>query len=219
MSKIVIYPGKGDQWFWRLKDGNHKIIAVGGEGFESEASVRKSVANVLSEVSENSPIVPEDDEKDGSAHTRFAYFVGEDDQYYWHLQNKGNNRKIASGGEGFASKGNVIRSLENVRQEIAAGPVVVSEGDTGEAPDDKSRSKSYVLIVNSEEKEWDGSKISFAEIVDLALGEYLEGVDSVAYTVQYVCGPRENGEGVLVEGREVRVKDGMQFNVSKTDRS
>lgn len=33
----------GDEWRWRLKAGNHEIIANGGEGFTTKAACLKSI--------------------------------------------------------------------------------------------------------------------------------------------------------------------------------
>lgn len=38
------------QWYWRLKAGNHEIMAIGGEGFSSEQSISKSIENVKLEI-------------------------------------------------------------------------------------------------------------------------------------------------------------------------
>lgn len=33
-----IYQGANEQWYWRLKSGNHQVVAIGGEGYSSKQS-------------------------------------------------------------------------------------------------------------------------------------------------------------------------------------
>jgi uncharacterized protein YegP (UPF0339 family) len=47
-SKLQLYQDKKDEWRWRLKASNGRIIASGGEGFSSRSSCHKSVLNVWS---------------------------------------------------------------------------------------------------------------------------------------------------------------------------
>jgi 3-phosphoglycerate kinase len=74
------------------------------------------------------------------------------------------------------------------------------------------------LIVNSREKQWDKRKISFEQIVSLALGSWVNNPNSVV-TVTFDRGPKENQEGSMVEGDVVFVKNKMIFNVTPTDKS
>ncbi len=34
---------KNDQWYWRLRARNYQSVAIGGEGFSSEAVCRESI--------------------------------------------------------------------------------------------------------------------------------------------------------------------------------
>ena len=80
-------------------------------------------------------------------------------------------------------------------------------------------SETVTVIVNTRMKAVDkNEEISFEEIVSLAYddnpptGPYLE------FTVMYRRG-QGNKDGSLVAGQTVKVKDGMVFSVSATDRS
>lgn len=42
---------------------------------------------------------------------KLKYFKGQDGQWYWHLTAK-NNHIIATGGEGYASRRNVVRAVK-----------------------------------------------------------------------------------------------------------
>lgn len=75
-----------------------------------------------------------------------------------------------------------------------------------------------IIIVNGEEKEVQKEKISYEEVIILAFGSYNDSQD-VAYTIMYFRGNNEKPNGFLLKGKEVNVKKGMKFNVSKTNRS
>ena len=61
--------------------------------------------------------------------------------------------------------------------------------------------------------------LTFADIVELAYGHPPEGGDTIKYTITYKRGHGEKPEGTLVEGDSVKGKEGMIFNVTRTDKS
>lgn len=74
------------------------------------------------------------------------------------------------------------------------------------------------IIVNARPKIVIEEDISFTEIVALAFETPPTG-ENVTFTIAYRNGPLENQEGCLSEGRYVRVREGMIFNVTATDKS
>jgi hypothetical protein len=74
------------------------------------------------------------------------------------------------------------------------------------------------ITINTKPFEVAKEEITFEEIVTLAFGPTPPG-DSVAFTVTYRRGHGDKPSGSLVEGASVKVKDGMIFNVTKTDKS
>jgi hypothetical protein len=79
--------------------------------------------------------------------------------------------------------------------------------------------KSRVVIVNGRERTVEASVLSFAEVVALAFDPVPEGPNWV-FTVTYRRGHGEKPEGSMTAGAEpVKVKEGMVFNVSATDKS
>ncbi len=78
--------------------------------------------------------------------------------------------------------------------------------------------KLYNIIVNGEEKEFEGKNISYIEVVALAFGNASNN-DRTIYTVTYARGHGNKPEGSMVAGDSVRVKEGMVFNVVRTDKS
>ena len=76
--------------------------------------------------------------------------------------------------------------------------------------------KTYSIIVNGRPREVTEHTLTYLEVVHLAYpGE--QPSESVVYTVTY-SNPHGT-EGSLVEGQNVNVKDGMIFNVRRTDKS
>jgi len=83
----------------------------------------------------------------------------------------------------------------------------------------KHEEKTVTIIVNGRAKTWPkNSEISFEEVVKLAFDNPQTG-DGVQYTVQYTRGEGHKPSGTLVEGQSVKVKDGMEFDVTPTNRS
>lgn len=78
--------------------------------------------------------------------------------------------------------------------------------------------KTFRLIVNLEEKLVVKKKQSFDEIVKLAYPVPPPG-PTPDYTVGYRKGPPANPKGSLVQGQHVKVKDGMIFDVTPSDKS
>ncbi len=78
--------------------------------------------------------------------------------------------------------------------------------------------KEITIIVNTREKKWDKKEISYKEVVVLAFGSYSDD-PNVMYTVTYSKGERPHQDGSLVKGESVKVKDGMIFNVTQTNKS
>ena len=79
--------------------------------------------------------------------------------------------------------------------------------------------KTITIIVNTRPKQWTARDISFDQVVSLAYdGNPPSGPDWV-FTVTYRKGEDGKKEGTMVEGDTVRVKDGMVFNVTATNKS
>lgn len=52
-----IYQGSNGHWYWRLRDGNHKTIADGSEGYTTKDSVVRAVNNVVDAVRNSDPTI------------------------------------------------------------------------------------------------------------------------------------------------------------------
>jgi len=80
------------------------------------------------------------------------------------------------------------------------------------------KAKTYRIIVNGQEKTVPTKTVSYEQIVTLAFPNPVTG-PNIIYTVGYEDGPHKNPSGSLMPGGKVRVKDGMIFDVTPTDKS
>ena len=80
------------------------------------------------------------------------------------------------------------------------------------------KKKTVTIIINGREFEVEKKKISFEEVVSLSFEEYSPN-ENTAYTVSYSKGEDKKPKGQIVAGDNVMVKEGMIFNVSRTNKS
>lgn len=78
-----------------------------------------------------------------------------------------------------------------------------------------SASDSEEIIINGRPRKWEGSTISYDEVVGLAFPGQPPDANRI-YTVTYKKG---HEQGSLVSGQSLTVKPGMIFNVTATNRS
>jgi multiubiquitin len=78
---------------------------------------------------------------------------------------------------------------------------------------------TVIIVVNGKPKTVPkNTTLSYWEVVRLAFENPPTG-DAIQYTVQYMRGPGNKPSGTLVEGQSVKVKEGMEFDVTSTNRS
>ena len=77
---------------------------------------------------------------------------------------------------------------------------------------------STKVIINGREKVVTDKQFTFKELIYLTFANTPQG-PNVCFTVTYRNGPRKNPEGTMVEGDTVKIKKGMVFNVTATDKS
>lgn len=81
----------------------------------------------------------------------------------------------------------------------------------------KPENKPVTVIVNGRPKQVPKDTITFAEVVVLAFPNEPPNPD-VQFSVRYSKG--ESGKtGILTEGQSVKAKEGMEFDVTRTNRS
>jgi hypothetical protein len=77
---------------------------------------------------------------------------------------------------------------------------------------------THRIVVNGQERRITTTTVTYEEIVALAFPVPPVG-QNIMYTVSYDDGPHSNPSGSLTAGGKVKVKDGMIFNVTPTDKS
>jgi hypothetical protein len=78
--------------------------------------------------------------------------------------------------------------------------------------------KEIIIVVNGIAKTSQNEHLTFEEVVTLAFDNPPTG-DGVQFTMQYSRGHSDKPKGTLVEGQSVQVKEGMEFDVTPTNRS
>lgn len=78
--------------------------------------------------------------------------------------------------------------------------------------------KDVTIIVNGRPKAVPKGDISYDTVVRLAFPNPKPGPD-FEYVVTYTNGHNDNKEGTLTPGHTVKVKEGMIFNVTETNKS
>lgn len=89
----------------------------------------------------------------------------------------------------------------------------MSDNHSDQAP---GQNKTTIIIVNGRHREFVGQKIAYSQVVKLAFPDD-QSDSNIEYTVAF-ANPHGK-DGTLVNGQDVHVKEGMIFNVTKTNRS
>lgn len=95
---------------------------------------------------------------------------------------------------------------------------VKQDKEHGEKTEGTIHNKDFTIVVNGRQKSVTKKELSFAEVVALAFDNPPTG-PNILFTVTYRRGEGNKPEGTSVEGDTVKIKDGMIFNVTATDKS
>jgi Multiubiquitin len=82
------------------------------------------------------------------------------------------------------------------------------------SPEDSKPDKRYTIIVNGTQELWTDHRISYQQLVQLA---YPGSPPEELYSINYAT--PQGRDGMLAPGQSTEVRDGMSFNVIKTNRS
>lgn len=82
-----------------------------------------------------------------------------------------------------------------------------------------TRTSAPTIVVDGTPHEWGQKEISYEQVVNLAYDGNPPSGENVSITVGYRRGDGDKHEGDLEPGQSVKVKDGMIFDVTATDRS
>ncbi len=129
-------------------------------------------------------------------------------------------------GEALYDLGKVQKGLELFREvsgdredpEVPKGPEVIHLEKNEHFHSGPPQPKHFEIFVNGRKKVVTTREVSFSEVVALAFDPVPTG-QYIMFTITYRHGPHANPEGHLLDGQTVKVKSGMIFNVSYTDKS
>lgn len=79
--------------------------------------------------------------------------------------------------------------------------------------------KKITIIVNGRKKEVVAKELSYTEVVNLAYDNNPPTGQNIGFAITYRRGHGDKPEGSLIEGQTVKIKEGMIFNVTPTDKS
>ena len=85
--------------------------------------------------------------------------------------------------------------------------------------DGHGHERDLTIVVNARPKVVPAGEMTFEEIVALAYDGSPPTGDNWEFTVGYRRGHGDKPAGSLVAGQKVKLKDGMIFNVTATDKS
>jgi hypothetical protein len=123
-----------------------------------------------------------------------------------------------------ADDGDINRAIEHIAEaerDIAEGRGAAAEQQLKVAVhelEDAEHHKVFCIVINGRQKEVHKNHLTYEEVVLLAFPSPVTGT-APQFTVQYTRGPEKNPTGTLIEGQSVKIKDGMEFDVTQTNRS
>lgn len=84
---------------------------------------------------------------------------------------------------------------------------------------EEPKKHEITIIIDGKQHLWSEKEISYEQVVNLAYNGNPPTGDQVQITVGYHRGHGDKPEGDLEPGQSVKVKNGMVFDVTATDRS
>lgn len=99
--KFELYKDNKDEFRWRLKAANNKVLATGGQGYKAKADCMKGIENMQKA-------------GDVSAKTKFEVYEDNKKAYRWRL-NASNGQTIAGSSESYKTKSDCEKSIDLVK--------------------------------------------------------------------------------------------------------
>ncbi|MBR4627324.1 MAG: YegP family protein [Ruminococcus sp.] len=126
MGKFVIKTTKTGFTF-SLKAGNGEVIAVGGEVYNSLASIKNGIASVA----KNAPIANIEDQTvegfETQTNPKFEIYKDKAGEFRFRL--KARNGEIIAASEGYVKKDSCKNGIESVRKNAPDAPVIEPEAE------------------------------------------------------------------------------------------
>ncbi|MFB6308855.1 MAG: HVO_2922 family protein, partial [Haloarculaceae archaeon] len=125
MAQFELYEDNAGQWRWRLRHRNTNIIADSGEGYSSRQKAEQGMRSVQRNAAGAAITVQqtEEDEEEvepvpaEESQSDFEIYEDTAGEWRWRLRHQ-NGNIIADSSQGYASRSNVERALESVREYV-----------------------------------------------------------------------------------------------------
>ena len=111
----------------------------------------------------------------------------------------------------------IVLDVDGGRVILDDGDVPLGHGGAGRIFT-RPRQVRTEIVVNTRRKTVEGAQISFEQLVTLAYPTPIQG-EGQQFTVQYTRGVEGRPSGTLIETQTVRIRNGMEFDVTPTNRS
>lgn len=188
-----------NEFYFRLKAGNGEII-LSSEGYKTKSSCLNGIDSVKS----NSQV-----------NKNYARLKARNGEYYFNL-NTANGETIGSS-ETYVSKQGLKNGIKSVIRNAPIAEIRILQNTECHSPTSKQQ-REFNIIVNGREKVISERILSFLDIVKLAFGSVISNGKTI-YTMTFKKGDNNRPEGTLVEGDKIKIKSGVIFNVTATDKS
>ncbi|MBM4067892.1 MAG: DUF1508 domain-containing protein [Planctomycetes bacterium] len=100
--KFEVYKDAKEEFRWRLKSANGKIIATGGQGYAAKADCKRGI-EILKEAGAK------------GARSKFELYQDAKEEYRWRLK-AANGQVVAVSSQGYSTKAGCEKSLTLVRK-------------------------------------------------------------------------------------------------------
>ncbi len=111
-----VYPDAKDEYRWRLKAGNGKILATSGQGYKAKADCTRMVERIKADVSKY----------------KFELYQDNRKEYRWRLKAT-NGQTVGASSEGYKEKADAEKAIDEIKQGAKDAEVV-------EKPKEKDKS-------------------------------------------------------------------------------
>jgi uncharacterized protein YegP (UPF0339 family) len=106
--KFEVYEDMAKEFRWRLKAANGKVLATPGQGYKAKSDCKKAVERIRSEVAGDK--------------LKFETYEDTKKETRWRLKS-GNGQVIASSSEGYKTKADCEKAIEEIKKGAAKAAV------------------------------------------------------------------------------------------------
>ena len=156
-SRFELYEDRGNEWRWRLRHRNGNVIADSGESYTRKHNAQKGLAGVrrdalgatvmLIESEDELPAeeAPFDPPAEADSQATFELYEDNAGEHRWRLRHD-NDNILCDSGEGYASRGNLTRALERIREYVGPAQYLRIDPTAFEVYEDAAEEYRWRLV-------------------------------------------------------------------------